>query len=272
MGMRHSRIIVTAILASFFFVCGFASAQKRPLRKLSDEEAKLADQIHVAYEAKNDDEIIRLCSQRYELIPKGKPIAMDGAARSIFTMAQSLIRTGKLAELKSWVSRLESDYGNCSDFREQVAPTVRGYRNYVGQPKVGQEMPGLTVVPISGKKFELSALRGKVVLIDFWASWCRPSVEELPHLQAAYAKHKNQGFEIISISCDDTERELQDFVRTNRIRWTQHFDGSPHTGELFTKFGILEFPATFLVGKEGKVVATNLRGPMLEEKLAELLK
>ena len=134
-------------------------------------------------------------------------------------------------------------------------------------------MPDFTIKPQVGKEFSFSSLKGKVVLVDFWATWCAPCVKGIPALQAAYSKHKGKGFEIVSISGDENDRDVQSFLRANRVRWINHHDGtSRFNGRLFTRFGVESIPMAILVDREGRVVATDVSASEIEQKLVDLLK
>jgi thiol-disulfide isomerase/thioredoxin len=123
-----------------------------------------------------------------------------------------------------------------------------------------------------GNEFDLAKLKGKVVLVDFWATWCGPCVAEMPNVIAAYEKFHDKGFEIVGISLDQDKDSLLKFIEEQKMPWPQYFDGKGWENEIAGRYGIRGIPATFLVGKDGKIAASNLRGGALEAKLAELLK
>jgi thiol-disulfide isomerase/thioredoxin len=110
-----------------------------------------------------------------------------------------------------------------------------------------------------------------VVLVDFWATWCGPCVGELPNVLAAYGKYHDKGFEVIGISLDQDEIALKSFIKAKGMVWPQYFDGKGWDGKLCQKYGVISIPETFLLDQEGKIVAKELRGPALDEKLAEML-
>lgn len=122
----------------------------------------------------------------------------------------------------------------------------------------------------TGFSFSLKDYRGKVVLIDFWATWCGPCIQEMPHVIRAYQKYHDKGFEIIGISLDTDKSKLRDFLRANEIEWRQAYDGKSWKGEIVQQYGVSGIPATFLVDEEGNLIGANLRGSALERKLSEI--
>ncbi len=139
---------------------------------------------------------------------------------------------------------------------------------------VKEEGFDLKFTAVDGREVDLSKLRGKVVLIDFWATWCGPCVAELPNVKAAYAKYHDHGFEIIGISLDKAadRQKLIDFTTRENMPWPQYFDGKYWKNELAVKYGIQSIPSMFLLDQNGKVVSTNARGEKLEVEVKRLLR
>ena len=137
---------------------------------------------------------------------------------------------------------------------------------------VGKTFPSFAEKDLDGKPLALADFKGKIVLIDFWATWCGPCVAELPNVLAAYDKFHGKGFEIIGISLDQKLDALTGFIKEKNMKWPQYFDGLGWKNKLSEQYGIQSIPATFLLDGEGKIIAKNLRGPALDAKLAELLK
>lgn len=123
---------------------------------------------------------------------------------------------------------------------------------------------------VDGREVDLAKMQGKVVLIDFWATWCGPCVAELPNVLKAYKELHPKGFEIVGISLDSNKDKLEAFVKEKGMEWPQFYDGKGWQNEISTKYGINSIPAMWLVNKKGMVVSTNARGT-LEETVTKLL-
>src|SRR6185369_10159199 len=105
----------------------------------------------------------------------------------------------------------------------------------------------------------------------FWATWCVPCVAELPNILKAYDKHHSEGFEVIGISLDQDEQKLKTFLKAKELPWAQYFDGKEWQNKLAAKYGIDSVPATFLLDRQGRIIAQDLHGEALEEALTKAL-
>lgn len=138
--------------------------------------------------------------------------------------------------------------------------------------KVGAEAPELILPMANGKDLALSNLRGKVVLIDFWASWCGPCRKELPNVKRCYEKYKSKGFEIYGVSLDKERDAWIEAISNEGLTWPQVSDLKFWESEAVRIYAVQSIPFTVLIDKEGKILATDLRGADLDKKLAEVLK
>lgn len=129
----------------------------------------------------------------------------------------------------------------------------------------GQLAPELDGETLDGRKLSLADLRGKVVFIDFWATWCAPCVAEIPNVMKVYEEHGDDGLVVIGISFDRDAKTVQNFIKRKAMPWPQMLA----KGELAKRYGLAGIPATFLVGPDGKVVAKDLRGEALIKRVAK---
>lgn len=124
---------------------------------------------------------------------------------------------------------------------------------------------GIQFTAVDGRAVDLAKLRGKVVLLDFWATWCPPCRAEVPHVVEAYNKLHDKGFEVIGISLDQSKEALLEFTKKNGMTWPQYFDGKGWENAISHKNGIESIPAMWLINKQGQVVSTDARGDLAAE-------
>jgi len=137
--------------------------------------------------------------------------------------------------------------------------------------EVGQKFPGFTEVDVAGNPLALKAYRGRVTMIDFWATWCGPCKAEMPNVIATYQKYHAQGFEIIGVSLDDDRNALVNFTQANGMPWAQFFDGQAWKNKLATQYGVHSIPMDYLLDRHGIILGKELRGQELAEAVAKAL-
>jgi thiol-disulfide isomerase/thioredoxin len=135
---------------------------------------------------------------------------------------------------------------------------------------IGSQAPEIKLNDPYGKEFALSSLKGKVVMIDFWASWCGPCRKENPNVVAIYNKYHDKGFDILGVSLDNNREKWMNAINADKLTWYHVSDLLQWNTPLLKTYNFESIPHTVLIDKEGKIIATKLRGAALEAKLKEI--
>ncbi|MDB5198262.1 MAG: hypothetical protein JWO92_225 [Chitinophagaceae bacterium] len=151
--------------------------------------------------------------------------------------------------------------------------------NYVNQliaeskiNPIGSFVSEFTQADTAGLPINISAFRGKYVLLDFWASWCRPCRQENPNVVAAFDKFKNKNFTILGVSLDQNKKAWIDAIKMDGLNWSHVSDLKGWSNQVAAIFKVTSIPQNLLLDPEGKIIAKNLRGAVLESRLNALLK
>ena len=195
----------------------------------------------------------------------GDPEQEDFAASFADTLAGAATTEGQNAVARQVYETLLEVYGESDGVRQKVEGDLARL------DKVGKPAPSIAAKDLKGDLFRLQDLKGKYVLVDFWATWCAPCVAEVPRLQEAYGTYRAGGLEVVGVSLDETPEAVTDFVKSRKIGWRQIHNASGG-GDLVEAFGVTTIPATFLIDPQGVITRLDLRGPTLDRTLAKLIK
>ena len=191
---------------------------------------------------------------RLESLQKDYPDRPEVYAREL---AYTYSRVGLQKKALAFMDAVEAEMifkGN-----ERLLPRIKSHFDkirLVGKPLQNFEVKDHT----TGKIISPKSLKGKVVLIDFWATWCRPCVAELPSIKAAHVKLSKKDFVVFGVSLDDNEDRINDMIKKRKMNWLHYYDGKKWKNDLAVKFGVSSIPASLLVDRQGIVRAVNLRG------------
>ena len=201
----------------------------------------------------------------------------DEAARVLAMKALLYVQVFEdLAKGKELFKKITTDYPGASTAKqaEQVIidiERVERLRKIQESLVPGTKFPDFEEKDIEGKPLSVGRYKGKVVLVDFWATWCGPCRIELPNVIATYEKHHKNGFEILGISLDKDAETMKKFTADSGMTWQQYFDGQLWQNKLAQQYGIMSIPATFLLDRHGTIIGRDLRGPDLDKAVADAL-
>lgn len=179
-------------------------------------------------------------------------------AKEMIDVAQTQIENVKNEEARAELAR------NCEQFQKRL-----GVNN--------KPLDLSALVDTDGKPIDMESYKGKVVLVDFWASWCGPCIQEIPNIEKVYSDKNKDGFEVISINLDENREDLEAFLKSRKPLWKTYVSNSDKPEErgfqtaIAKAIGISAIPFIAIIGKDGNVAGIHVRGPKIESKVAELL-
>lgn len=225
-----------------------------------------------ARSAKDTAEVRRLSDQLKPIMARIE----SGLDSFIFSHPDSYVALDAVMDNRTMVIDPATFDKYYTPFSKRVMTSFTGQKltakyNKAKQIAIGKSVD-FTQTDDKGNEFKLSSLRGKYVLVDFWASWCVPCRAENPHLLKAYNQLKSKGFEIVGISLDETKAAWLNAVKHDGMPWIQVSDLKGFKTEIAVKYGISAIPQNFLINPEGVIIAKDLRGENVNEKIAAFIK
>jgi peroxiredoxin len=211
------------------------------------------------------------------LLAKHKGEKTEEVAQILFMEAmlylQVLENTDKGAEL---IKQLQRDYPKTKPAQnaDQILASIEKQaeaKKVQDSLAEGKPFPDFSVTDTAGKPLSIANFKGKVVLLDFWATWCGPCVHELPNVIKTYDTYHAKGFEVIGISLDKDRQKLASFTKEKKMLWPQYFDGLMWENKLAVKYGVNSIPATYLLDGKGMIIGKDLRGEALDRAVAKAL-
>lgn len=218
----------------------------------------------------------KILVQQRSLEPQLKEI-LDGTLSKMPTDGRALkyAMGGVVTTLQASNHPLFAEYGNryinlFDNKNDPALVTMKRKIDMAGSFVTGAVAPDFTQNNTEGTPMKLSDLRGKVVLVDFWASWCGPCRRENPNVIKVYEKYKDQGFDVLGVSLDKKKDAWLKAIKKDELPWHQVSDLKGWKNEVAQLYSVSSIPHTLLLDKEGRILARNLRGEQLEEVLSEI--
>lgn len=184
----------------------------------------------------------------------------------LLTMAESWLWNGQHPKARAACDRIIA-----MNAEESAVKQARALLYEMDNLNVGQMAPVFDSTDINGNPISLAGLRGKTVLIDFWATWCGPCRGEFPHLRRVNEKFTGDRFMLLSISLDEDCGEARKMIEQEKLTWTHMCEGKWRGSRIAELYNVMGIPSTWLIGPDGKIAAKELRGHALDKTIGELL-
>lgn len=193
----------------------------------------------------------------------------DSVARQV--LGSAYIAVGRFDDAEKAFSAIAAAGSGADDKTRVMAAQMLERMSILKRLVIGGKAIDFTAEATDGRELSLEQYRGKVVLLDFWATWCAPCRQEMPNVKKVYSDYNGKGFDIIGISMDQSREQFETYISEQDIKWRQVFDGKGWMAELGQKYAVSSIPATFLIDRNGVIRYKDLRGDALEDAVKELV-
>jgi len=262
-----------AILTDYWKIQSLISNQNMPLYSSLKKAQEEHDTIKISKIRKQQDSLFSIVRSQPE-----KFITIDhdkNASAAILYLNLTQFRLEKI-NVRSLYEKLDKQVQD-----SPVGKRINDFITSLDACRVGKPFIDFELADQENKSVMISSLKGKYFLIEFWASWCGPCIGELPTLSKAYEKYNIKGFEIISISLDNSKQQWMNALQRHKTQWLQTINKNserfmsnfaPFGSDVAKAYSILYVPANYLIDPNGLIIATDLRGEDLTNKLSEIYK
>jgi tetratricopeptide (TPR) repeat protein len=242
---------------------GAAAAYRQAVQLKPENEAELHNALGVMlYLQKDKSAYVEATNEFQKAIDQSK----GRVVKAYYNLGHALIKMGRkedgIAAFKTYLEK------------EPNAKEAVEIRAIIANPKNAGEpfAPSFNVKSTQGDQIALDKLRGKIVLLDFWASWCGPCREDMPEVRKIWKQYSGENFVMIGINLDRDQRAFDKYVREQGVSWPQYFDGGGWNNKVSRLYGVHAIPHTVLIDQDGIIRATGLRAGRLSKAIGDLLR
>jgi thiol-disulfide isomerase/thioredoxin/Tfp pilus assembly protein PilF len=240
-----------------------AAAFRRGAELTSPRQAELYNYAGVALYWADDKSLL---DEAAAMFKRAIELGNGKYVQSYYNLGYALIKTGKtdegVAALKTYLEKSPDP------------PEAEAVKAVIANPKIVTERLALpfTVNAASGEELSLDKLKGKVVLLDFWATWCGPCRAEMPAVKRIWQTYQKENFVMIGVSLDENRKAFEQYIRAEGLAWPQIYDDKANGNSVARLYSVHSIPMTFLIDQQGIIRASGLRGDRLYKKIGDLLK